>query len=283
MRLLVAYDGSPASDNAIDSLMHAALPADASALVLSVAETWVPAEQTEGSESVKRLTHLAHERSLRKLEEARAIAERGAERVRARFPGWSVAPEAVADSPAWGIIRCAEEWSADMIVVGAYGQSMMQRLMLGGVSQKVLSEAHCHVHVGREGGEGCIVLGFDGSGDACAAVKEIVGRSWPDGTRLHIVSAIDEDVEEETKGQQEWIEMRLANAVPELESGNLSVTHVVRVESPRALILAEAELCGASLIVVGARGHSLFERALLGSVSSAVVHRAHCSVEVIRP
>ena len=35
-------------------------------------------------------------------------------------------------------------------------------------------------------------------------------------------------------------------------------------------------------IVLGAKGHSRRERLLLGSVSSAVAARAHCSVEVVR-
>jgi len=279
MRLLVAYDGSPASDDAIDSLSHAALPEDTSVLVLCVVRTWVPAEQHEGAAVVRELTHRGHERAMQKLAEGRELAERGAERVRSRFPGWDVVSESVADSPAWGIIRCAEEWPAAMIALGVYGRGGLQRLMLGSVSQKVVSEAHCTIHIGRKGGASSIVLGFDGSSDACRAAQAIAARPWPDGTELRIVSAI----EEETTGQQQWVEDRLNEAVPDLGSTGLLVTHVISAEDPSKLILAEAALCDAGLIVVGARGHSLFQRALLGSVSASVVHRAHCSVEVIRP
>ncbi|HEX2491994.1 MAG TPA: universal stress protein [Blastocatellia bacterium] len=55
---------------------------------------------------------------------------------------------------------------------------------------------------------------------------------------------------------------------------------VVKEEDPKRLLIAEAESWGADCIFVGARGMGRIERFLLGSVSSAVTARAHCSVEV---
>jgi nucleotide-binding universal stress UspA family protein len=37
-----------------------------------------------------------------------------------------------------------------------------------------------------------------------------------------------------------------------------------------------------ALIFIGARGHNRRVRLMLGSVATAVVARAHCSVEVVR-
>jgi nucleotide-binding universal stress UspA family protein len=45
----------------------------------------------------------------------------------------------------------------------------------------------------------------------------------------------------------------------------------------------EAEIWGADAIVIGARGLGPLDRLLLGSVSTAVVSHAPCSVEVFRP
>ncbi len=48
-------------------------------------------------------------------------------------------------------------------------------------------------------------------------------------------------------------------------------------------ILVLAKGVGADLIIVGSHGHTSLERALLGSVSEAVVRGAGCSVIVARP
>jgi nucleotide-binding universal stress UspA family protein len=47
-------------------------------------------------------------------------------------------------------------------------------------------------------------------------------------------------------------------------------------------IVALAEEIGAGLIVLGSRGHGRLRRALLGSVSDAVVRHAHCPVTIVR-
>lgn len=48
-------------------------------------------------------------------------------------------------------------------------------------------------------------------------------------------------------------------------------------------ILDQAEVIDADLIVMGAKGHSLVGRILLGSVSDTVATHANCSVLVVRP
>jgi nucleotide-binding universal stress UspA family protein len=48
------------------------------------------------------------------------------------------------------------------------------------------------------------------------------------------------------------------------------------------VLVREAEAVGADLIIVGTRGHNAAQRALLGSVSTRVVHHAHCDVLVVR-
>ncbi len=52
--------------------------------------------------------------------------------------------------------------------------------------------------------------------------------------------------------------------------------------SPDSRIVETAEEIGADLIILGSHGYKRWERLLLGSVSSSVVHHAHCSVLVVR-
>jgi nucleotide-binding universal stress UspA family protein len=59
------------------------------------------------------------------------------------------------------------------------------------------------------------------------------------------------------------------------------VQRIVRRDRP-AHALTELSR-NAQLVVVGSRGRGGFTGMLLGSVSHAVLHRAHCPVAVVRP
>jgi nucleotide-binding universal stress UspA family protein len=66
-------------------------------------------------------------------------------------------------------------------------------------------------------------------------------------------------------------------------SRNLRVTTAVKTSSDTAgAIIETAEERGVSLIVIGARGNSLVEGVLLGSVSMAVLRRSRTSVLIMR-
>jgi nucleotide-binding universal stress UspA family protein len=78
------------------------------------------------------------------------------------------------------------------------------------------------------------------------------------------------------------IKKMIDEAVVRLTAAELKTDVVVKEEEPKRLLVAEAESWGADCIFVGARGMGRIERFLLGSVSSAVAARAHCSVEVVR-
>jgi nucleotide-binding universal stress UspA family protein len=64
--------------------------------------------------------------------------------------------------------------------------------------------------------------------------------------------------------------------------GEIAGAHA-REGFPDAEIVDLAEELGASLIVMGSRGHGGVRRALMGSVSDSVVRHAHCPVLVVRP
>jgi nucleotide-binding universal stress UspA family protein len=51
---------------------------------------------------------------------------------------------------------------------------------------------------------------------------------------------------------------------------------------PGKMICNFAQEWGADLIVIGRRGYSVTEEMFLGSVSSYVIHRSHCSVHIVQ-
>src|ERR1043165_8942379 len=175
MKILIAYDGSDSANTAIDGLQRSGLPAaEVEALVVSVGEVWLPPrahdeviDDTFPLPVPPGLTE-AHERAARIMDEAEHLAQRGAKRVQQLFSGWQVRHEASNGSPGFALLHRAREWQPDLIVAGAQGRSTLGRLVLGSVSQKLLTESSTSVHIGRlnpgtgKSGER-ILIGVDGS------------------------------------------------------------------------------------------------------------------------
>ncbi len=309
MKLLIAYDGSKDSESAIDDLNSCGLPATGSAKVISVAEVWLPppgsldAGEEQSSTYIEEILRERRRKGEKALVEAEMLTKFGARRVKAALPEWDVTPFASYGSPGWEIITEAEKWKADLILVGAQGHSFLDRLILGSISQRVLTDAHCSVRVGRgridlDSSSERIVVGFDGSRGARAAVAAVAARNWSEGSEVSLIAASEPllptaigrfvtpvvRAADEISGREtELIERSAAAAINKLEQSGLTATFRVVAGNPKQVLTDEAEKWGADCIFVGANAWgSRLERFLIGSTSAAVVARAHCSVEVVR-
>ena len=119
-RLLIGYDGSPPADAAVDDLVHACLPAPVEALVLSVADVWLPPEASQGG---------------------------------AAKPGPSEPPGGSGSERAFGWLDRDPYAKArsvlDDIFLGARGLNHGGHWLLGSVASAVASRAHCSVEIVR--------------------------------------------------------------------------------------------------------------------------------------
>ena len=310
MRLLIAYDGSECADSALDDLTHAGFPEKGEALVMSVAEVWLPPPAPSSYEIVEMATakgSLGLERKYmadsQAVKDSNEMAARAAARFQANFPNWKVKHEAVWGSPNWELFSKAEGWKADLIVAGSHGRSALGRLFIGSISQWLLNEARCSVRVARGKLDEPdfpvrLVVGIDGSRNAKHAVEQVGSRNWPEKSEVRVV-IVDQPLEPTVVGElvpsirhlvaecnQEESEhsRRLANAAAkQLRSKGLRAEGVVKVGDPKRVLVQFAEEWRADCIFVGATGlTNRFERFLLGSTAAAVAARAHCSVEVVR-
>jgi len=82
--------------------------------------------------------------------------------------------------------------------------------------------------------------------------------------------------------QDEERRRQLEEAETELRGHGIEGATVLRRGDPASAILGEAEEEDVDVIVLGTRGLSTAERWLMGSVSTKVLHHAHCSVLVVR-
>ena len=79
-----------------------------------------------------------------------------------------------------------------------------------------------------------------------------------------------------------WISQQVESAIEHLHASGLAVTSIIKEGDPKRILADEARQWNADCVFVGASGLRGIGRLLLGSVSAAVVTRAHCSVEVVR-
>jgi nucleotide-binding universal stress UspA family protein len=140
------------SDAALDALRRAGLPCEVEAVVLSVADVYLPplppAEEKRArtvlDEQTAAARQKAREQAEQAVEDARLLATRASARVQTLFPAWNVRVEAGADSPAWGIIKKVDEWQPDLVVVGTHGHSALGRFLLGAVYHKSAYRSTLH-------------------------------------------------------------------------------------------------------------------------------------------
>jgi nucleotide-binding universal stress UspA family protein len=230
-----------------------------------------------------------------------AIAKAGADRILEIFPAWSVRPLVRADSPAWGVIKEADEWHPDLVVVGSEGRSGVGRFVMGSVSHKVLTEGRCNVRIarGRDVADGKpvrLLVGVDGSTGSAGALDAMAARRWPPGTEALLLAAIDPRIATglvpgpftvglwivpDQTDHVAWLRSVLNQAEARARAPNLAVRTTLEEGDPKRLLIEKANDWQADSIFVGARGLSGVERLLLGSVSSAIAMRAPCSVEVV--
>jgi nucleotide-binding universal stress UspA family protein len=113
-----------------------------------------------------------------------------------------------------------------------------------------------------------------------AAAKPTVVPAEPFVLSADYIAELDEESKKLAQEAASHAEAEIRRKLPDIGA---NLTTSVEVGPPAQVIVEEAEDWGADLIVVGSHGYGFWQRALLGSVSNAVVHHAPCSVLVVRP
>jgi len=293
MKILIGHDGSQSADAALVDLQRAGLPIEADALVVSVADVMMvpatPAHELAGEALMSRRVTAglvyAQRQTERVLKEAKDFARRASDQVRSYFPHWSVRAETLAGSAAFELIGKADEWRPDLIVVGSHGRSVVSRFILGSVSKKVVTDSDHSVRVARGDLEKDLnkpvrlVIGVDASAEAEQAVRAVGSRVWPYGTEVQIIAVDD--------GNSPMFTLTAGRMVAWAENAlsliGLKTSVVWEKGDPRRVLIDRAQAWDADSIVVGGRRFSgALERFQLGSVATALVTKANCSVEVVR-
>jgi nucleotide-binding universal stress UspA family protein len=132
-----------------------------------------------------------------------------------------------------------------------------------------------------------IVVGVDGSEQSKAALRWAARLAGPLGARLEVVSAWHVPVSYGMGGPSvDWNPLQditkcATQAVDDVFGPDRPADLEIVVENGGAAQVLIRHSDGATMVVVGSRGHGGFAGLLLGSVSAAVAEHATCPVLVI--
>jgi nucleotide-binding universal stress UspA family protein len=144
MKILLATDGSTFSDTAARMVAAQFNPAETEVLVMEVVEPFIfsaPPEMAPGwaPESAERRKELVE---LAKSSMARAVEI-------LKPAGFKTDTRVVDDEIRSGILETADDWKADLIVLGSHGKHGIEKFLLGSVAESVARHAKCSVMIVR--------------------------------------------------------------------------------------------------------------------------------------
>ena len=291
--IVVGFDDSPASRKALAWALRTAKRRGADVLLVHAAMTFPPMLAGHWT-YVASPREIATEAGEAVLQAGRLIASR-------LSPEVTIASRLIEDAPAAGILQVVE--GAGLVVVGSRGLGGFAELLIGSTSLKVATHASCPVVVVRDEAPGLepgpeatrIVVGID---DIAQASSEVLSFAFEEASSRHagltVVHAWQEpffdlpgkgapvpkliQVEEFQADQRRWLLEHLAGWQDKYP--DLDVRVDVLAQDPAASLVAAST--GAELLVTGTHGHGGPHAVrMLGSVTHAVLHHAHCPVAVV--
>ncbi len=283
MKIIVAIDGSQGSEATVDALENIQLASGTEVKLLIVIEPYKDA-LVLATEALKGMS----------------------EELQKRLVGCTVTYEVAQGDAKSQITEIAKQWSATLIIMGSRGKKGLELMLMGSVSQGVLTQAPCPVIIAKtsdvkniKNGFKNILITVDNSDFSQAALSWLSGIQWGPNTQFKLVTIVQplvdsfdsvgnitdatlltrqhDDLIELAKTELDKLATELATSV-----GQQNVTNEVGEGEPKDAILNIAAAWSADLIVMGSHGRTGLDKLLLGSVSQAVALHAPCSVAIVR-
>lgn len=318
-RIVFATDGSASAEAALAFANALNWPPGASIWVTSVLDHLVPSEQTASRLEAK---GVAEWRRVLKFvnDDARAraggVVSDAARRLRERHPGVEVKEVVRIGEPAAELLAHIDEVDAELVIAGARGHTVLHGLLLGSISEALVTSAPCPVLIVREAPVSIetVLVAVRTGQDADRLAELCLRLPLPPNARLEAVTVsaplslpqsghhplpadrLDHVLDawtEEDRVEAQAVGHRFVEHIKAGEPGRLADSRMIRgIVNPTFFdvrgdvapaIVREAEARNAALTIVGSRESDGFPARLgLGSVSRKLVRRAPGAILVLR-
>jgi nucleotide-binding universal stress UspA family protein len=297
MKILLATDGSEESENAQQFVAALPLPQGSEIRVISVVSEPILPGGPYGEppfanwEALAQIHDAEREYATHVLERASAALAREGVRVTTAHPN---------GHPPHQIIEAAEEFGADLVVLGATGLTGLSEFLIGSVAHSVARHCGRPVAVARapRGQLRQVVLAVDGSEHSARAVEFAAGFPLPPEctivvahvTRPHhprpAVLSVDpqgfiDAIFHVQRQRAETAEQMVAEAQSRLQAAGRQADTAAREGDPSDQILKLAAERGADVIIAGARGVSGVKGLVVGSVADRLVKNEPVTVILV--
>ncbi|MHC4268471.1 MAG: universal stress protein [Planctomycetota bacterium] len=291
-RVLVATDFSEYSKVAFDICLGASRCMNAELYILHTIEK-LPHDYRH------LLSSNVHDDMKQKLE------KEAVDKIRAMLPAErkdsdGIVPMVRFGKPFLEIIKVAKEKNVDLLAIGTHGRGGVDRLILGGVAERIVRKADCPVMVIRSRkyvGFKRIVVPIDFSDCSRIALEYAAATARAHKSKLTILHVYEEAFIEPYINAANS-EKEANEIIREIEKVNeskydefLKTVDLSEVEYEKLLIkgIPETDIVEtameqkANLVVMGTHGRTGIKHILIGSTAEEVVRTVHCDTIIVKP
>ena len=147
MKILLATDGSEHSNAVVEEIANRPFPAGTQVLIISAYEN--SAFIVSESAVMGGLAGGYEEAGNMAMNLAEKAVKLASETIKEKNPALSISTKVIIDFPKDAILKEAESFDADLIVLGSQGLGALSRFLLGSVSNAVALHARCSVEIVR--------------------------------------------------------------------------------------------------------------------------------------
>jgi len=275
-RLLVGVDGSDAS---LHALQEAFKISTSWVTVVAVAPFYEGDLRLLGVPKSDRIIREPCETALARAQE---LADEA---------GAVIQPLCARGEPHERLVRLAEAGSRDLIVLGSSGHNLLENLLVGSVTRRVIGFTSKDILVvppKATVGWDKILIATDGSAHSRQAADRALELARLQGSELLVVSVLDFPAGIRGVAPVERLELlkicenQVAEVVTRAEGLNLQVEGFILEGVAYTAIADLAQEQQANLIVMGSHGKTGLMRLLMGRVTERVIGHAPCPVLVVK-